>query len=99
MTADRSPGEWNLAVRQQAAVAHLGQLGLRVRDLDELLSEAMVAVADTLGLSFFGFLASRLPRFLSLDMVFPFAKRSARRMPTGSMLRGVSEGRARGPGR
>jgi PAS domain S-box-containing protein len=48
MATDRSPGEWSLAVRQQAAVARIGQLGLRSDDLDEVLSEAMVAAAETL---------------------------------------------------
>lgn len=48
MTTDRSPGEWNLAVRQQAAVARIGQLGLRSGDLDEVLREAMVAASETL---------------------------------------------------
>ena len=37
MSTDRSPGEWNLAVRQQAAVAHLGQVGLQSSDLEEVL--------------------------------------------------------------
>ncbi len=48
MTPDRSTGEWSLAVRQQAAVARLGQLGLRGIPLDELLGEAMTAVGETL---------------------------------------------------
>ena len=48
---DRSPGEWNLAVRQQAAVAHLSQFGLQSREVDEILTEAMLTVADTLGLT------------------------------------------------
>ncbi|WP_426573245.1 SpoIIE family protein phosphatase [Aquihabitans sp. McL0605] len=50
MSTDRSPGEWNLAVRQQAAVAHLGQVGLQSSDLEEVLREAMIVAADTLGL-------------------------------------------------
>jgi len=50
LSADRSPGEWNMAVRQQAAVAHLGQLSLMSQDLDALLREAMVTAADTLDL-------------------------------------------------
>jgi PAS domain S-box-containing protein len=48
MTTDRSPGEWSLAVRQQAAVARIGQLGLRSDDLDELLREALLITAETL---------------------------------------------------
>ena len=48
MNADRSPGEWNLAVRQQAAIAQLGQLGLRSNDLEEVLSEGMLAASETL---------------------------------------------------
>ena len=49
MTTDRSPGEWSLAVRQQAAVARIGQVGLRSDDLDEMLREVMVLAAETLG--------------------------------------------------
>ena len=48
MTSDRSPGEWNLAVRQQEAVARIGQLGLRSGDLEALLREVIVVVAETL---------------------------------------------------
>ena len=48
MTTPRSSGEWSLAVRQQAAVAELGQVGLRGVDLEALLGEAMRAVSDTL---------------------------------------------------
>jgi PAS domain S-box-containing protein len=51
MTPNRSQGEWTLAVRQQAAVAHLGQLSLQAADLEEVLRESMVAAADTLDLS------------------------------------------------
>src|SRR6478609_5972400 len=51
MSIDRSPGEWNLAVRQQAAVAHLGQVGLQSSDLEEVLREAMIVAADTLGVT------------------------------------------------
>ena len=51
LAVDRSPGEWNLAVRQQAAVAHLSQFGLQSRDVDEILTEAMLTAADTLGLT------------------------------------------------
>ena len=50
MTPDRSPGEWNLAVRQQEAVARIGQLGLRTDDLEELLHDALQVIADTLEL-------------------------------------------------
>lgn len=49
MASDRSPGEWNQAVRQQAAVARIGQIGLRSDDLDDVLREAMVAASETLG--------------------------------------------------
>lgn len=49
MSLSRSTGEWSLAVRQQASVARLGQLGLQGMALDELLGEALTAVADTLG--------------------------------------------------
>ncbi|MCB0971659.1 MAG: SpoIIE family protein phosphatase [Acidimicrobiales bacterium] len=48
---DRSAGEWNLAARQQAAVAHLSQFGLQSREVDEILTEAMLTAADTLGLT------------------------------------------------
>lgn len=51
MTTHRSTGEWSLAVRQQASVARLGQLGLRGVDLDDLLVEALDELADTLGVS------------------------------------------------
>lgn len=50
MTPHRSTGEWSLAVRQQASVARIGQLGLQGRDLEELLHEALGALATTLGL-------------------------------------------------
>lgn len=50
MTSDRSQGEWDQAVRQQAAVARLGQFGLRSTDLEEVLREAMLIAAETLGL-------------------------------------------------
>ncbi|HEX2576873.1 MAG TPA: hypothetical protein VHK88_11040, partial [Aquihabitans sp.] len=49
MTPHRSTGEWSLAVRQQASVARIGQLGLRGGELHRLLDEALLAVADTLG--------------------------------------------------
>lgn len=49
MTPHRSTGEWSLAVRQQASVARVGQLGLQGGDLEELLGAALAAVADTLG--------------------------------------------------
>jgi PAS domain S-box-containing protein len=48
MATVRSPGEWNQAVRQQAAVAQIGQLGLRSGDLDELLREAMAIASGAL---------------------------------------------------
>ncbi|MFN8018797.1 MAG: SpoIIE family protein phosphatase [Acidimicrobiales bacterium] len=59
MTVERSPGEWNLAVRQQAAVAHLGQIGLQTADLEELLRETMVTAADTLGITDVGLFEMR----------------------------------------
>ena len=49
MTTDRSQGEWDDAVRQQAALAQLGQLGLQSSDLEDVLRGAMRACADTLG--------------------------------------------------
>jgi PAS domain S-box-containing protein len=48
MSSERSPGEWNLAVRQHASVARLGQLGLQTADVEEVLREAMIAAADVL---------------------------------------------------
>ncbi len=51
------------------------------------LAEPLFAVANTFGLSFFGFLISLFPRFFSLDMVASFAKTTVRRMPVGSLLR------------
>ncbi|MCU1496225.1 MAG: putative sensor protein [Acidimicrobiales bacterium] len=51
MPPQRSSGEWSLAVRQQASVARLGQLGLRGGDQQELLEEALHSVASTLGVS------------------------------------------------
>lgn len=50
MTADRSPGEWSQAVRHQAAVAQIGQLGLRSGDLDEVLRASLLVAVDALGL-------------------------------------------------
>jgi serine phosphatase RsbU (regulator of sigma subunit) len=50
MTADRSPGEWSQAVRHQAAVAQIGQLGLGAGDLDDVLGSSMLIAADALGL-------------------------------------------------
>ncbi len=46
----RSTGEWSLAVRQQAAVARVGQRGLKGDDLEGLLDDALQAVADSLGI-------------------------------------------------
>lgn len=51
MTSERSPREWSLAVRQQAAVAHLSQFGLQASELGEVLHEAIVVLADTLDAS------------------------------------------------
>ena len=50
MTSDRSPGEWSQVVRQQAAVAQIGQLGLRSDDLEEVLRGAMVIAGEALGI-------------------------------------------------
>lgn len=44
----RTDGEWSLAVRQQAAIARLGQLGLGGLPLEDLLEEAMREVAEVL---------------------------------------------------
>lgn len=51
MTPHRSTGEWSIAVRQQAAVAQVAQLGLQGRDPEGLLSEALVSLATNLGVS------------------------------------------------
>lgn len=48
MPSNRSPGEWDLLVRQQAAVASLGQLGLQAGDYETVLRQAMHIVIDTL---------------------------------------------------
>ncbi len=48
MTPERSSGEWSLAVRQQASVAHLGQLGLQGGPLEDLLDQALAHVSSTL---------------------------------------------------
>lgn len=53
---DRTSGQWNLAFRQQASVAALGQLGLRTTDLDEVLRAALDTVAHTLGVDQLGLL-------------------------------------------
>jgi PAS domain S-box-containing protein len=50
MASDRSPVEWSQVVRQQAAVAQIGQLGLRSDDLGEVLRESMVIAGDALGI-------------------------------------------------
>ena len=49
MATDRSPEEWDLAVRQQAALAAVGQLALQAADLDELLEGVLLRAAETLG--------------------------------------------------
>ena len=54
MSSDRSPGEWNLAVRLQEAVAHLGQVGLESSDLEAVLREAMVVASDALAVGHVG---------------------------------------------
>ena len=48
MTSSRNTGEWNLALRQQAVVARLGQRGLAGAPVHELLEESALAVADAL---------------------------------------------------
>lgn len=48
MSESRSPGDWNLAVRQQSALAHLGQVGLRTTEVEALVREALLTVADTI---------------------------------------------------
>lgn len=47
----RSTGEWSLAVRQQASVARLGQLGLQGIDIESLVREALESVVDTLAIN------------------------------------------------
>ena len=47
----RSSGEWSIAVRRQAAVARVGQLGLEGVDADELMGETLRSIADTLGVA------------------------------------------------
>ncbi len=49
MSPQRSQGEWTIAMKQQAAVARLGQLGLQGLALPQLLTEGLAEVADTLG--------------------------------------------------
>lgn len=51
MTPDRSTGEWSIAVRQQAAVARVAQLGLQGRDAESLMPEALGSLATNLGVS------------------------------------------------
>lgn len=48
MATERSPAEWDLAVRQQAAVARVGQMALQLADLDELLEATLRLAAETL---------------------------------------------------
>ena len=48
MTSQRSTGEWSLAVRQQASIARIGQLGLEGVELSAVLDEALLALAETL---------------------------------------------------
>lgn len=48
MSTKRTTGEWSIVARQQAAVAHVGQLGLRGATFDELISTALDAVSDGL---------------------------------------------------
>lgn len=52
MTPNRSTGEWSIVARQQAAVAHVGQLGLKGVSLDQLLAEALEAMTTTLEVRF-----------------------------------------------
>lgn len=51
MTPHRSTGEWSIAVRQQAAVAQVAQLGLQGRDPEDLMAEALASLATNLGVS------------------------------------------------
>lgn len=46
--AERSPNEWSRVVRQQAAVAQLGQAGLRGGDIETLMAECVLAVTRAL---------------------------------------------------
>ncbi len=46
--SERSAGQWRRAARQQAAVARLGQLGLRGGELDGLLAASLQSVTETL---------------------------------------------------
>ncbi|MGI8756777.1 MAG: SpoIIE family protein phosphatase [Acidimicrobiales bacterium] len=48
MATERSPAEWDLAVRQQGAVARVGQMALQLADLDELLEATLGLAAETL---------------------------------------------------
>jgi GAF domain-containing protein len=50
MSTNRSQGEWHQVVRQQAALARVGQLGLEGGDVDRFLQECLLVAADTLGL-------------------------------------------------
>ncbi|MBX3286774.1 MAG: SpoIIE family protein phosphatase [Actinobacteria bacterium] len=51
MAPHRSTGEWSIAVRQQAAVAHVAQLGLQGHDAEALLTEALASLAANLGVA------------------------------------------------
>jgi PAS domain S-box-containing protein len=45
MTPERTTGEWSIVARQQEAIAHVGQLGLRGVGFDALLAETMKVLA------------------------------------------------------
>lgn len=49
MTTERTDGEWDQVVRQQAAVARLGQVGLQTHDVEDVLREALLTTAEVLG--------------------------------------------------
>lgn len=51
MFPHRSTGEWSTAVRQQAAVAHVAQLGLQGRDAEALMPDALASIATNLGVA------------------------------------------------
>lgn len=91
MSANRSLGEWDLAIRQQAALAHLGQFGLQSSDLDLVVREAMVVAADTLAITdvaLFELDAAnhvlRAHAALRSGRVLPRRSLGATRVPTGT---------------
>lgn len=48
MTPERTTGQWSIVARQQEAIAHVGQLGLRGVGFDALLAETMKALSSHL---------------------------------------------------